>query len=171
MHESIEVNLLCIITQQICVCIQEGYTALHVACQDGHDDTVKVLMRAKADLNLQTNVSNHFSDCLLSRSKAWVNHVLYTVLITMLRYTARGVQVHCVMMCDLTTLDSGTLYDSQWLHVYCHVTVNLQEGVTALHSASEDGHVTTVQLLLESGTSLDVQANVNCYLDTTHKRL
>ena len=30
----------------------------------------------------------------------------------MLRYTARGVPVHCVMMCDLITLDSGTLYDS-----------------------------------------------------------
>ena len=42
------------------VCIQEGYTALHVACQNGHDDTVKILMRAIADLNLQANVSKHF---------------------------------------------------------------------------------------------------------------
>ena len=42
------------------VCIQDEWTALHVACQNGHDDTVKILMRAKADLNLQTNVSNHF---------------------------------------------------------------------------------------------------------------
>ena len=41
------------------VCIQEGHTALHVACESGNDDTVKILMRAKADLNLQTNVSNH----------------------------------------------------------------------------------------------------------------
>ena len=38
-------------------CVQEGWTALHLACEEGHDDTVKILMRAKADLNLQTKVS------------------------------------------------------------------------------------------------------------------
>ena len=52
--------------------------------------------------------------------------------------------------------------------VYCHVTVNLQEGVTALHLASQGGHVTTVQLLVEAGASLDVQRNVSCYPDTPH---
>ena len=40
--------------------IQEGYTALDVACQEGHDDSVKILMKAKADFNLQTNVGNNF---------------------------------------------------------------------------------------------------------------
>ena len=37
--------------------VQEGYTALHFACVEGQDDTVKILMRAKADLNLQSKVS------------------------------------------------------------------------------------------------------------------
>ena len=38
-----------------------------------------------------------------------LRHSLYYLWLT---YTARGVQVHCVMICDLITLDSGTLYDS-----------------------------------------------------------
>ena len=46
--------------------VQEGWTALHAACEKGHDDTVKILMRAKADLNLQSKVSNN--SLLLSRS-------------------------------------------------------------------------------------------------------
>ena len=37
--------------------MQNGVTALYVACQEGRDEVVKILMRAKADLNLQTNVS------------------------------------------------------------------------------------------------------------------
>ena len=52
--------------------------------------------------------------------------------------------------------------------VYCHVTVNPQMGSTALFLACQDGHVTTVQLLVEAGASLDVQINVSCYPDTQH---
>ena len=94
-------------------------------------------------------------------------HGLYYLWLT---YKARGVPRHCVMICDLITLDSGTLYDSlmKSVVVCCHVTVNLQEGVTALHLASDCGHVTTVQLLVEAGASLDVQTNVSCYPDTPH---
>ena len=33
-----------------------GHSAFHVACQGGHDEPVKILMRAKADLNLKTKV-------------------------------------------------------------------------------------------------------------------
>ena len=52
--------------------------------------------------------------------------------------------------------------------MYCHVTVYLQEGVTALYLTSQNGHVTTVQLLVEAGASLDVQRDVSCYPDTPH---
>ena len=51
--------------------------------------------------------------------------------------------------------------------LFCHVIMNLQEGDTALYLASQEGHVTIVQLLVESGASLDVQRNV-CYPDTPH---
>ena len=97
---------------------------------------------------------------------------------SMLRYTARGVPVHCVMVCDLITLDSGALYDVLCTLHYalydalsscdCHMTVTPQEGVTALFLACQNGHVTTVQLLVEAGASLDVQRNVSCYPDTPH---
>ena len=33
-------------------------TSLYVASQGGHDEVVKILVRAKADFNLQSNVSN-----------------------------------------------------------------------------------------------------------------
>ena len=36
--------------------IQEGHSAFHAACQEGHDEAVKILMRAKADLHLKTKV-------------------------------------------------------------------------------------------------------------------
>ena len=45
--------------------VQKGWTALHIACQEGDDDTVKILMRAKADLNLQTKVSITITDCTM----------------------------------------------------------------------------------------------------------
>ena len=37
--------------------LQNGWNALHAASQEGHDEVVKILMRAKAGLNLQNNVS------------------------------------------------------------------------------------------------------------------
>ena len=39
-------------------CIQGGWTALHVACMNGHDKVVKILLQAGADLNIQDKVSD-----------------------------------------------------------------------------------------------------------------
>ena len=38
--------------------LQDGQTALFVASWNRHDEVVKILLRAKADLNLQRNVSS-----------------------------------------------------------------------------------------------------------------
>ena len=43
--------------------------------------------------------------------------------------------------------------------------VTVQNGTTALYRASQEGHSTVVQLLVEAGASLDVQADV-CNLHT-----
>ena len=43
------------------------------------------------------------------------------------------------------------------------LSFNLQEGATALYIASQNSHVSTVQLLIEAGASLDVQMNVSHY--------
>ena len=37
--------------------VQDGYTALHAACDHGHDQIVELLITAKAALDLKTNVS------------------------------------------------------------------------------------------------------------------
>ena len=37
--------------------IQDGHTALHVASQNGHLEIVIMLLEAKADINIKTNVS------------------------------------------------------------------------------------------------------------------
>ena len=41
------------------------------------------------------------------------------------------------------------------------VTVNLQDGATALFVASQEGHFSTVELLIKAGASLDVQDTVS----------
>ena len=46
-----------IVTYIVCY-IQDGSTALHAACQEGKEQVVEALVVAKADLNLQTNVSD-----------------------------------------------------------------------------------------------------------------
>ena len=41
------------------------------------------------------------------------------------------------------------------------VTVNLQDGTTALFAASQEGHFSTVEQLIKAGVSLDVQRTVS----------
>ena len=42
----------------LCVLIQAGWTALHVASAYGRDEVVKILLQAGADPNIQNSVSN-----------------------------------------------------------------------------------------------------------------
>ena len=56
---SLYVHLVYGLTVTYIVCyIQDGWTALHAACQEGKEQVVKALVIAKADLNLQANVSD-----------------------------------------------------------------------------------------------------------------
>ena len=41
--------------------VQDGSTALFVASQEGHCEIVRMLLEAKADVNVQTNVSESWS--------------------------------------------------------------------------------------------------------------
>ena len=50
-------SIVCSILVLMTLPLQDGASALCVASQRGHDEVVKILLRAKADLNLQTNVS------------------------------------------------------------------------------------------------------------------
>ena len=46
------------------------------------------------------------------------------------------------------------------------VTVNLQNGATALFIASQEGHCSIVEQMIEAGASLDLQMNVRIYPNT-----
>ena len=48
------------------------------------------------------------------------------------------------------------------------VTINLQDGTTALFVASQEGHCSIVERLIEAGASLDLQRNVS-YSNTVYK--
>ena len=40
----------------VCFCPQDGWTALHLAAQEGKVDVVRLLTEAKAHINIQTEV-------------------------------------------------------------------------------------------------------------------
>ena len=44
--------------------VQTGSTALIVAAQNGHYDVVRMLLAAKSNMNMKTNVSDMMSVCL-----------------------------------------------------------------------------------------------------------
>ena len=44
------------VVSSVCVCPQDGWTALHLAAQEGRVDVVRLLTEAKAQLDMQTEV-------------------------------------------------------------------------------------------------------------------
>ena len=40
----------------VCLCTQDGFTALHMAAQEGKVDVVRLLTEAQAQINIQTEV-------------------------------------------------------------------------------------------------------------------
>ena len=42
----------------VCLCPQDGWTALHLAAQEGKVDVVRLLTEAQAQINIQTEVRN-----------------------------------------------------------------------------------------------------------------
>ena len=46
--------------------VQDGSTALHLASQNGHCEVVRMLLKAKADVNARTNVSKSYSKLVSS---------------------------------------------------------------------------------------------------------
>ena len=55
----ISIDVLGKLAVYICFCPQRGWTALHLAAQEGKVDVVRLLTEAKAHVNIQTEVHVH----------------------------------------------------------------------------------------------------------------
>ena len=56
---------ICIITSiTLSVSVQDGWAALHVASWNGHCEVVRILLEAKADINIKINVSHDSILCV-----------------------------------------------------------------------------------------------------------
>ena len=49
----------------MCFCPQNGWTALHLAAQEGKVDVVRLLIEAKAQVNTQEEVYTYTMSCLI----------------------------------------------------------------------------------------------------------
>ena len=80
--------------------VQDGWTALHMACQKGLAEIVQTLMIAKADLNLQTNVSTSTVKLIVvsadDHRHMQARETLWPTLC-----------MHCVLTCDYASTGWG----------------------------------------------------------------
>ena len=58
--------------------LQNGWTALHVACRYGYTEVVQYLLTSGANLSATNKVNNIFTNCLFKITKFQLNfHYLY----------------------------------------------------------------------------------------------
>ncbi len=54
-------------------CVQNGWTALHMASKNGHCEVVRMLLMAGADVNMKTTVSHAAWWCLCTLLIPWLS--------------------------------------------------------------------------------------------------
>ena len=168
---------------------QDGYTALHYSCRDGHVDRVRTLVNHKANINARTD-SGDTPLTLAARNKH--ENVLHALLnesqclvdtkgrdgYTALQYSCRYGHVDIVKIllehkANVNAADSGdTPLISAVIHKHdnvihallsdsqCLVDAKGQDGYTALHYSCRDGHVDRVRTLVNH------KANINARTDS-----
>ena len=81
---------------ELCFCPQVGWTALHLAAQEGNVDVVTLLTEARAHVNIQTKVHVHTHACIRTRN-------VVTTSITA-----------CIIMADSTLLTLDECHVVSW---------------------------------------------------------
>ena len=65
LYTDVDNELVCITCSSSPISVQTGATALYVASQEGHCEVVRMLLDAKADLNMRENVSERcLNNCI-----------------------------------------------------------------------------------------------------------
>ncbi len=80
--------------------VQDGSTALYMASQRGHCGAVRILLDAKADVHVKTNVSHAAWWCLCTLLISWLSVCTVTSVLASFpgRFFQRGKRpgVHCL---------------------------------------------------------------------------
>jgi len=133
---------------------KDGYTALMMTCEDGHEPCVRALVESGAAVDVQmedgatalmlaSQNGHDFEPCVhaLVESGAAVNKQRKDGM-TALMFASQGGHEPCLR----ALVESGAAVD-----------VQMEDGATALMFASQGGHEPCLRALVESGAAVDVQ--------------
>ena len=164
-----------------------GYTALMLAAKNGHTEIVKMLIGAKANINVrrEDRYPGSLSTLLLSREEAYVAHEVRGEGGTALTIATEHGHAEIVKLLleakadvnkksndDYTAITLASLLGhaeivkllleagadvNAMARVYANVSAEGNNGKTALMIASEEGYVETVRLLLAAGADVNMK--------------
>lgn len=124
-------GVLCYPTTFLPICItstilpQDGFTALHAASQNDHNQVVRILIAAKASLNLQTNVSVMFSNICKKRNSC-ENNWLFSFLKKIINATNGNWHIYLLLVRAMSSVFSHVNGDPGY--VYIHILHRLSSG-------------------------------------------
>ncbi len=78
------------VCQKLFGCVQNGATALYIASKEGHYRVVRMLLEAKADVNIKTNVSHAAWWCLCILLIPWLSVCILSPLCTCMSGLSSG---------------------------------------------------------------------------------
>ena len=157
--------------------IQDGHTALRTASFNGHHKVVELLLGAGANPDLlikvttqqDSGVHSNLSSVHLVKPGV-LNNLLFTCLYA---YYPDSVYLTNTGTCPLVCIHTTTHPHAAHKCVYSHTTTThthtcttmyTQDGLSPLIVASQEGHDKIVEKLLQAGTTVDLQNEVeNCY--------
>ena len=146
--------------------VQGGATALHVASQEGHCEVVRILLEAKADVNMKDDVSESCSSDSTVIVLVCVMFVTDSVQDEATALHMASQDGHCEVVGTLleakadvnmkTNVSESCSGDGLGEHMFTLLCLlQLQRGAIALHIACENGHLEVVETLITASASVN----------------